>query len=335
MATFPHVVHFKHSRVNCLGLSFDICFQGRNYALVFSSEKFDAGKGVVVSNLSGQFVEPDLLLWLSVYFGEDFVEPSQKADTRYSNNRGVFNLDVKNLKVFLRAAEKAPGKSYPLWKKRLFDSAIIYYSVALRSGVDMMPLTMGFFGMSMECVGNLIYGKSDNYHTLGKFRFNGLINTRFKRYKKISKHASDIKSWQKVINGDTALIHTLRNAFYGHSLLHLSKDRKDVVCALREWLSRAGYSKKVAEQCFSSKTLEGAIQIHAAPLYKVGLRSSRLLIFMLLGFTTSIPFAEYDYWAMTPIKYDEPMRFNGVVVTPKSAADEVFVSLDGVVKEGG
>jgi hypothetical protein len=56
---------------------------------------------------------------------------------------------------------------------------------------------------------------------------------------------------------------------------------------------------------------------------------------MLLGFTTSIPFAEYDYWAMTPIKYDEPMRFNGVVVTPKSAADEVFVSLDGVVKEGG
>lgn len=334
MPIASHVVHFKHCRVVCPETNLVVSFQGQQYSLLFSSNNFDLGKGAVVKNLSGRFVESDLLLWLSVYFGEDFIDPSQSMDTRYSNNRGDFNLDIKNFKVFLKAAEKMPSKSYPLWKKRLFDNVVIYYSVALRSGVNAMPLTMGFFGMSMECVGNLLCGKSERYYTLGTYKFNSLINTRFKRYKKIPKHAAHIKRWQKFINGDTALVHALRNAFYGHSLLHLDKDRKEVTNSLRDWLIRAGYSKKVAEQCFRNKSLENSIQIYAAPLYKVGLRSSRMLIFMLLGFTTSIPLAEYDYWAMTPLNYDEPMKFNGVVMTPKSATDEVSASEDGIVKNG-
>ncbi|PHH40226.1 hypothetical protein CRX57_08585 [Pseudomonas putida] len=272
----------------------------------------------------------ELLLWLSVYFGEDFIEPSPSVDTRYSNNRGEFKLDIKNLKVFLKAAEKMPSKSYPLWKKRLFDNVVTYYSVALRSGVNMMPLTMGFFGMSMECVGNLLCGKSDKYYTLGTYKFNTLINARFKRYKKNPNHAGRIKRWQKFINGDTALVHALRNAFYGHSLLHLNKDRKEITDSLRDWLVRAGYSKKDAAQCIKRKRVEDTIQVYAAPLYKVGLRSSRMLIFMLLGFTTSIPLAEYDYWAMTPLRYDEPMRFNGLEITPKSSTESVSVSVENV-----
>lgn len=322
MSLFSNFVHFKYCRVVCTETDLLISFKGKKYSLSFVSKNFDTGKGAIVTNLSSRFVDSDVLLWLSVYFGEDFVDPDQGVDTRYSNNRGDFNLDVKNLNVFLKTAEKMPSKSYPLWKKRLFDNVVTYYSVALRSGVNMMPLTMGFFGMSMECVGNLLGGKRDKYYTLGTYKFNGLINARFKRYKKIPKHAGQIKAWQKVINGDNSLVHALRNAYYGHSLLHLDKDRKEVTDSLRDWLVRAGYSKKVAAQCFKSKRVDDAIQIYAAPLYKVGLRSSRILIFMLLGFTTSIPFAKYDYWAMTPLVYDEPMKFNGVVVTPKSAADD-------------
>lgn len=113
-------MHFKHCRVVCSETDLLISFKGQKYSLLLASKNFDTGKGAVVTNLSSRFVDSDVLLWLSVYFGEDFVDPDQSVDTRYSNNRGDFNLDVKNLKVFLKAAEKMPSKSYPLWKKKTF-----------------------------------------------------------------------------------------------------------------------------------------------------------------------------------------------------------------------
>lgn len=315
MAIGNNTIHFKHCKLIAASKKLTFKYNGTMYELELVSENFDAGKGVILRNLSNEMINTQLLIWLSVYIGEDFIELNQKIDTRHSNNRGEFKLVVSDLENFLRATERASSRSYPKWKKRLFEHTINYYCVALRSGVEMMPLTMGFFGMSMECVGNLVYGKNDNYFTLGKFSFNKMINTRFSRYKKSATHRADIKRWQSYINSDTKLVHVLRNAYYGHSLMHLKKDRTEVVSELRNWLVRAGHTKKDAAWWIKLDRLETDIQMQAAPLYKVGLRSSRLLIFMLLGFSTSIPFAEFDYLSMMPFPKGEPIHFDGMSIT--------------------
>lgn len=309
------VVHFKHCRVACAVPNIDFEFQGAPYLLVLSSSEFDTNKGALVRRTDGSPSDSELLVWLSVYFGEDFVDPRQTMDTRQCHNRGLFQLKVEHLKRFLKSVERALGKRQAKWKKRLFDDAVRYYSVALRSGLNMMPLTIGFFGMSMECVGNYVYGNKSSYMTLGNFSFNKLINMRFKRYKSMPKLRDFTKKWQKYIKADASLVHNIRNAYYGHSLLHLAKDRKSLATELKDWLVRAGYSKRDADFWIKPHRLDMDIQIQAAPLYKVGLRSARLLIFLLLGFSRSIPFAEYDYLPFSPLPKGESMKFDGMTVT--------------------
>jgi hypothetical protein len=307
--------HFKHCRIENPENVVNFDFFGNKYELRFSSASFDLGKGAVLSSLSDLSIDQELLVWLSVFFGEDFTEPFQKMDTRNSSNRGNFDVDEKLLQKFLNAASRSINRISPKWKKSLMDDVLRYYVVGLRSGLSMMPLTLGFFGLSMECVGNLVSNQKIKYHTLGGFAFNKLINKRFERHKKNSKNSEDFKRWQKLINSDSAMIHAIRNAVYGHSMLHLQKERKNIVELLRNWLVRGGATKKTANFWFKSDRLELDLQVMAAPLYKVGLRSSRLLIFMLLGFSSSIPFAEDDYLPIGRRIPNEPMKFNDMTIT--------------------
>ena len=257
------------------------------------------------------------MLWLSVYFGEDFIEPFPEEDTRFSYNRGDFKLDTDNLSKFLKTTERLPPKSFPKWKKQLFDKAITYYSVAIRSGINMMPLTLGFFAMSLECIGNIRHGKRDKHFTLGDKRFLELMNTRLKRYKLNQKYKETAKTFQKLVIKDVELVHKIRNAYYGHSMLHLQKDRSQITEVLRAWYLRSGHDKKFTNISFRANRIDNDIAREAHGLYKVGLRTSRLFIFMLLGFTKTIPFATHDYLAIGDMRKGETSKYRNMQVTIK------------------
>lgn len=321
-----HTVHLKHCRLVEAPSEIHIPFKGFHYTLTFASDLFDPGKGVLVTCTERRELNTDLLLWLSVYFGEDFVDPYQQMDTRHSGNRGDFKVNQKGLLRFMSVAEKRPPKSYPQWKRRLLESAIIYYSVAVRSGINMMPLTIGFFGMSLECIGNLRHGNKDDYQSLGNKRFLELVATRFARYKRSTRHRDSIKKFHRYIRKDIDLIHTVRNAYYGHSFLHLQKDRAALTAALREWFERGGCPKKQAAHFFRQDRLELDMAVVSDQLYKVGLRTSRLLLFMLLGITKGIPFGSHDYLPRSDRRDGEPMHFHGITMTVTSSTSSATVS---------
>jgi hypothetical protein len=317
MSMSKHIVHLKNCRIVSGEEIFSFSYLETPYKLIFSSENFDDNKGIVVVNEENGQIDINLLLWLSVYFGEDFIEPFQEEDTRFSYNRGGFEFNANNLSKFLQTTEKMPPKSFPKWKKQLFDKAIIYYSVAVRSGINMMPLTIGFFGMSLECIGNIRHGKRDKHFTLGDKRFLELINTRLKRYKLNQKYKETAKTFQKLIIKDVELVHIIRNAYYGHSMLHLQKDRRQLTEALRAWYLRSGHDKKFTNISFRINRIDNDIIREAHGLYKVGLRTCRLFIFMLLGFAKSIPFATHDYLAIGDMRKGETSKYRNMQITIK------------------
>ena len=289
------VIHFKQCTVTSDEEYFEFTYLGTGYKLGFHSEHFDNKKGATLEYNNSGHIDTKLLLWLSVYFGEDFVDPRQKADSRFVDNRGDFELSTSDLARFLRTTENMPPKSYPKWKRQLLDNAITYYSAAIRSGLNLMPLTIGLFGMSLECIGNLYYGKRDKHFSLGNKKFRELLNTRQKRYKQSATYRQKAKELQKFVDQDIELIHAIRNAYYGHSLLHLQKDRENLVQNLRNWYLRYGHSKKFTNLSFRVSRVDNDVAREAHGLYKVGLRTARLFIFMLLGFSSSIPFASHDF----------------------------------------
>ena len=316
------VVHLKHCTVVSEQPSVELKFKGVVYTLTFESDEFSARNGVVVTCLSGEPVASDVLLWLSVYFGEDFIEPYPQEDTRYSSNRGEFELQPDNLAAFLRAAEKMPPKNYPRWKAQLIENALAYYSVGLRSGVNLMPLTIGFFGLSIECVGNTRQTKQTKYYTLGEKRVSHLINARLARRKRSVRYRDDTKLVQKRLNEDLTIVHLLRNAYYGHSFSHRRKDRVELTEVLREHYERSGINPSVAALSFSERRLDDCIQVAAPQLYKIGMRVSRVAIFMLIGIYPSIPTASHDFRLFGPMGYGKPRKYRGMSLTPLEPSSE-------------
>lgn len=317
MSLGKHIVHLKYCRIVSKDKVFCFDYLRAPYKLIFVSENFDSEKVIIVENETKGQVDADLLLWLSVYFGEDFVAPFQEEDARFCDNRGDFEFNTDNFNKFLIATEKMPPKSFPKWKQQLFNKAIIYYSVAVRSGINMMPLTIGFFAMTLECIGNIRHGKRDKFHKLGTKRFLELIKTRLKRYKLNQNYKESAKSFQKLVIQDVDLVHKVRNAYYGHSMLHLQKDRQQLTDVLRAWYLRSGHGKKFTNISFRTSRIDDDIAREAHGLYKVGLRTSRLFIFMLLGFTKSIPFATHDYLAIGNMRKGETSKYRSIQVTIK------------------
>jgi hypothetical protein len=310
-----HVVHVKHCVLLSSEDTIQISFKNKEYILRFSSAAFQPGRGVVVDSLPIGSHDTDLLLWLSVYFGEDFIEPFPQIDTRNSSNRGDLHVDSEALRGFLRAAERMPPKRQK-WKAQLIENAIQYFSVALRSGVAYMPLTVGFFGMTAECIGNTRQKAPLKYYTLGDNRVNNLINDRLARGKKSSRLKERTKSFAKEMNGDFELVHLLRNTYYGHSLTHQKDERAKLLKALRSTYIRAGASPQLAHLTYLDSRLDDSIQLTASFIYKVGLRYARSLLFMLLGISRSIPIATYDYKLFGPPRYGEPRQYRGITIVP-------------------
>jgi hypothetical protein len=306
------VIHLRYCRVVAAAETMVVCFESVDYKLFFIDPRFVRTKGFVVSRADEGFISPDFLLWLSLYVGEDAIDPFKEVDTRFVDQRGDFFMEQEPLQRFLAAAERAKHRKWPQWKRELFDNGLTYFSVAVRAGVPMMPLNLGFFALSLECLGNVRYGRRDKHFGLGDQHFLGALTVRLAKPKKDPAKAQRVRDFEKRMKADVQLLLRLRNAFYGHSLLHLRKDRNKLVAELREWARRYGYNRKFAEISFRSRDLKRGIVHKAFALYKLGLRLNRLFLFFALGFSRTVPFATHDFQILADQRNDEESEFRGM-----------------------
>ena len=101
------VVHLRYCRIVAADETMTVRFEGVEYTLSFVDARFVPQKGFVVGRASQDVITPDFLLWLSLYIGEDAIDPFQEVDTRFVNTRGDFRIDQKSLQQFFAAAERA------------------------------------------------------------------------------------------------------------------------------------------------------------------------------------------------------------------------------------
>jgi hypothetical protein len=289
-----HLHHTNLQNRTAISLRWD----GDNYKLVFNGPGFETGKAVrirIITKRRMASISSDFLLWLSVYIGEDALSPYQEKDTRFNHERGIFQINPVYLQTFLQAAKRFDGRKWPKWRKELARNALIYYSAALRSGIPFMPLTMGFFGLSLECLGNVRYGKRDKHHMLGARYFKGYLTVRLARHKRHPTTKNQVRAFETNFDKDIDLINQVRNAFYGHSLLHLPEHRKQLLESLRAWGLRNRLSERHVKMSFTEDRLRDVMSSQAHALFKVGLRTNRIFLFLALGIHKNIPFGEYDF----------------------------------------
>jgi hypothetical protein len=287
-------VHLRYSAIVPSASVVRLEWRGHNYKLIF--DEGDSSENRMLKLASGRFASShsQLLTWLSVYFGEDFLNPNQTPDYRRCHLRGKLYLDCGHLQQFLKRAEKLPFKSHPLWRSELLDLSLSYYLVALGAGINYMPVTLGLFAVSIEALVNAYIGSREEYKTLGRKPFEELLRARLVRYVGTS-HEPWAKSFQQRIEADLALLTAVRNYTYGHSLIHTPKNRDRLCKELRDWYKRNGLSSKFSEISFPKRKLRVSLAAgNALGLFKVGLFLNRLLIFWYLGYVVSVPFAEKD-----------------------------------------
>lgn len=292
--------HFKYCKIGKIERSnqrrkISFNYKGVSYTLNFSDSRIIKDCGYSLTRNDGKFVDTDLLIWLSVYFGEDAVDPFSEPDSRFVSTRGTFDVYENHLQNFISKIEGFPRKSYPKWKQDLLNMALVYYSSGLRSGVNMMPISLGLFSVSLECLGNSLAKSHKINYSLGEKHFKGIILKRLKRYKQNVKYKESVKRFEKYMDRELEVIHVLRNSYYGHYLLYLPDNKRDVRKVLLNWYVRNGANKKFAKSSFKIKRIHEDVMRESHALYKVALKYNRLLIFYFLGYSQDIPFASHDF----------------------------------------
>ncbi len=290
-----HHIYLRHSIIVSKTSVIPLTWRGLSYELVFDAADSAESKSLRLrTGRSFETGQSQLLTWLSIYFGENFLRSEQTSGYRLYSLRGRLFLDDEHLRHFLQRAEKVPFKSHPLWRNELLDLAFSYYVSALTCGLNLMPVTLGLFGVSIEALINAYNGKRDDYKTLGKKPYQQLIEARLGRYKGTC-HETWAKEFQQRVENDLELLAAVRNYTYGHSLIHTAKSRERLSKQLQSWYQRNGLSSEFSKASFPKRKLRiGLSTGRALGLYKVGLFLNRLLIFWYLGHVMSIPFAEKD-----------------------------------------
>jgi hypothetical protein len=316
------IVHLRYCRLIAHADPFVVTFAGVDYRVGFQDERFSSEKAYLITRIDGGTVEMRFLLWMSVYTGEDAIGSGEKIDSRFVWYRGDFDIKQVSLQRFLIAAERSQSRKWPRRKRELFDGALIYFSAAIRTGVNMMPTNLGLFALSLECLGNVKYGKRDAHYTFGNRQFLQYLTKRLAPLKRDEKTRAAVKDIQKRLQADIDLLNHLRNDFYGHSLLHLTKDRKELVRLLREWYRRNGATSTFANLSFQSERIRGDVQREAPALYKRGLRLNRLFIFLAIGLHAKIPFGTHDWRVLGDLRDEEQWEYGGGRITFRSGLVE-------------
>lgn len=307
-----HIVHLKYTSILSDKNTIPFLWQGNNYELHFEQTSPNPSCELKVLRQQYDAVDVNLLSWLSLYFGEDVLNPYQRPDKRFVFSRGDLVFKKDTFKKFINVAQTLPHKSYPKWRQEILKRALSYYLMAIRAGVNFMPVNLGLFALSIECLSNVYYGKRDKYFNLGTSKYGDLIAKKFERYKKNSKYKESFRNFEKKLTKDLELLKLFRNYYYGHSLTHQEKERKSLMIALRLWYERNGHDKKFSKLSFDDKRLNHDIAREAHALYKVGLRLNRLIFFYYLGLIRNLPFGDYDF-----ITIGKPSRMSNVIEFPK------------------
>lgn len=311
------VCHLRYCRLVSKCDSILAVYLDVEYRLSFVDQRFPPQKGITIERTDGETIATDFLLWLSVFIGEDFLDPFQEVDTRFVSQRGDFTVGAKTLQRFLNAAQRIRNRAWPKWRHDLIENALLYFSGAIRSGVNYMPINLGLFALSLECPGNFRYGKRDKHFTFGDRHFMKLLTARLAKLKKNPNKKKIVRDFEKLLKADIEILNQMRNAFYGHSLLHLADDRRKLVKALRGWAVRSGCSKKLADVSFRVSRLKADVVRESFGLYKLGLRLARLFIFFALGFSSRIPVATHDFSMIGDHRDDEESEFRGVRISSR------------------
>lgn len=313
------IVYLHYCRLISDAEKYCVHFDGIDYEIIFKNNDLPEFKSYIIKRRDGQSIQTNFLIWLSVYIGEDAVEPFPELDTRFVSLRGNFKINEKSLQRFLNAALRAERRKWPKWKQELFNDAIVYFSAAARAGINMMPLNIGLFALSLECLGNVKCGRQNKHWNFGDRKFINILIAKLARSKRNDTEKVEIRRFEKMLHADIHIVNALRNAFYGHSLLHMKEDKEKLVRDLREWMVRDGYSRKFANISFRKSRVRDDVVRESFALYKLGLRINRLFLFMVLGFSRSIPFASHD-WTMLGDNSDGEIReFRGVKMTFQSS----------------
>lgn len=306
------IVHLRYCRLVSEFDAITLQFEGAEYRLVFADARFAAQKGYLLERVDGQAISTNLLLWLSLYIGEDAIDPFREIDTRFNWHRGDFRIEGLHLQGFLDAAHRMQKRKWPKWRLELLESALTYSSAAIRSGLPQMPLSLGLFALSLECLGNVRHGKRDKHFTFGDNKFLNLLTTRLVKLKQDPAKKDQVRAFERRLKADIDLLNALRNAFYGHSLLHLTSDRRRLALQLQKWMLRYGHHRKFAKLSIKVSRLREDVVRESPALYKLGLRLNRLFIFLVLGIHRRVPFATHDFQYLGDHRDNELSEHRGI-----------------------
>jgi hypothetical protein len=316
------VCHLRFCRLIYSETSFDLIYRSETYRIGFIDTEFEEGKGVSITwNINNKWYI-NFKQWLSIYVGEDFVDPFQEIDTRFNSYRGNFPIKRESLQMFLIFVENGEKKkSTPKWKTSLRESSVMYYMVGISLGVRYMPMSIGYFALSLECIGNFKYGKRDKHWTLGEKKFLALLAEVLVPHKKNPITREAARKFEKMVHADIGLLNEMRNAFYGHSLMHLQRDKSRIVKSLREWMIRNGFSSEHAKMHVPFGDIKIGIMASIPALYKLGLRLNRLFLFYSFGISDP-PFATHDFRYLADHINGEVSRHQGVRTTASIVQDK-------------
>lgn len=291
-------------------------FRDNNYILNFEDDKIEKSHGFILKNIDNNKIDDYLLRCLMIYFGENIIK-NDEIDTFYSFTRGTFTFKEKQFIKIIHKLENFPYPSYPLWKKRLIFQAIRYYELGVTNGINLMPINIGFFALSIECIANAYYGKTDKYYELGNNYINNLILTRLKKYKINNKYRVSAKKLEKRLQIEVDILRELRNFYYAHSFSHIKKERIQIANKLKKWAIQYGLNPLLANAFFKENNFEWGLHMQKHNLYNLGLRINRMMIFFLIGFTNSIPFASHDFNLNGESMKGKTLKRNGLEIVVK------------------
>lgn len=105
----------------------DIDFFWKNVAhkISFDRESVDDKcTSLTVLRLDDGYLDPRLLHWLALFFGEGTREPYPVIDNRFNWMRGTLYVEETDFCNFIKKVENLPFKSHPRWKQELLEMAL-------------------------------------------------------------------------------------------------------------------------------------------------------------------------------------------------------------------
>ncbi|HBK4691823.1 TPA: hypothetical protein LLS49_004967, partial [Serratia marcescens] len=285
-------------RINTNGLNLiDFVFKGRVYLIDFNDDRVEKGYGYCVKSIDGNHVEWILLQWLTLYFGESADDPYAVRNNTYFLERGYQVFDKKVFLKFMVKVSKFPFSSYPEWRNELLRKSLAMYCVGVRLSVDYMPITVGCFALSIEGLSNAYLNDRHKYKMLGSKPYKKLINKRLMRLKRSKKNGEEARRFSKYIEQEIDVITEIRNAYYGHTLMHSTKERNKLISVMDTWAVKHGWDRKNSKRkayrsSMAEKNLGG---VHSGPICKLSMNTNRLLFFFYFNLIRDLPFTEHDF----------------------------------------